>query len=118
MLLIPVPSADHADVCGSNIAMLFAATLPATVKPPPTTNCAANGPAPSGSHITIAFTGPSTPPTPSPGNHCSPHVYAHAADPPPMHAKSSTVPIMRAHHADAQSFTVPMSRFLAMAHLA
>src|SRR5262249_13109816 len=62
----PVPSADHCPVAGSNAAILFAATFPATVNWPAITRWPDIWPGPAGAQIVIADTVPFVPGTPSP----------------------------------------------------
>src|SRR5262245_52702215 len=72
---MPVPNDAQVLVAGSQAAMLFAITLPATRNRPATTSRAVSGPAPSGSHIVEAAAEPNTPGTPALGNgtfvHCA-----------------------------------------------
>src|SRR5262245_28251518 len=71
--VIPVPSADQTPDTGSQVAMLFAATVPAKRKSPPTTNTGWLGPGPSGSQRVVARTPPFVPGRPRPGSHCVAH---------------------------------------------
>src|SRR5262249_12834234 len=69
----PPANVDHALVAGSHAAMQPASWLLATVKVPATTVTGVSGPAPSGSHCSVAFTTPLVPATPPTDCHCVAH---------------------------------------------
>src|SRR5262245_15052918 len=73
MPITPEPSGDQTPEAGSQVAMLFAATVPAIEKVPPRTNTGCRGPAPSRSHKVVARTWPFVPGVPRPGSHCVAH---------------------------------------------